>query len=105
VSTLVYDEPRNVWRRLERLPLGLSHACAAAVGSSGVLIVGGTTAGDFASNLVYLLDLDDDQGWVSKMPLPSPRFDHDCIAVRTFCTIFLTMTIYICETFSSVMVE
>jgi len=81
VGAMVYDPSRDQWSDIDYLPDDRSHACAAAVGPSGILLVGGKTESDGVSGRVFYLGVVDEGYWVDKKELPTPRVDHDCIEV------------------------
>jgi len=73
----------------QEYPVDVSHGCAAPLGSSSIIAVGGWTPNggniDNYSSAVYAIDTNDlEQGWRRLADLNIARGNHDCVAV-IFC--------------------
>jgi len=94
------------WTQLppsQEYPLEVSHSCAAPLGSSGIIVVGGWTREsgedvDKYSSVVYGIDTDNlEYGWVRLPDLNLGRSNHDCVGVRSWIPEDKCVEEYICS--------
>lgn len=79
-----YDPVNDQWRNLAPLPVAISHiASAAVVVNNRILIFGGETAHETATNRVTLFDPNTNE-WSSLTPLPAARFSGVAAAIGDY---------------------
>lgn len=76
-----YDPATNKWSTLAPLPVAVSHFASAAFAiGNRIIVAGGETAHEEATNRVTAYDVDSNS-WTSLSPLPSARFSGVGVAI------------------------